>query len=435
MFTRESEGGRHRLAKAPQASALPTAGFLFVLAVLLPWLSWQAGDGTASRSSGLVDLSGIPDSVLQRPAVVAVSVDPAQLEEIFAFPYQRGRNWERVGSVAFLSDGEVQFESVAGIRVHGGGSRQWFPKSLRLFFRPSLQAEPAPGDVLGLDPTAEYRSLVLHNDRRFGFDSASWHYANPLAYEITERLGVPTVKALPATLVVNDDPPLPFVIAESLTMDWLEHRFGHREFLVLETKDVTVLDAIRTQGPLAMLRARFGEPDTWSLEDIASLVDLDNLSRWFLAVLFCGTRDEFQGKMVLDQSRPDGKWFWVAWDMDLSFARKHVGDAPSWRYDTFRYWMESDDGNPDARLFLLRHLFTTSEEFRDAFARLFETARRELVTPEFIEEALSRYERLATMHGVSDLRYQPKVRDFLTNRAAGLEEILRSRDILEDHSQ
>lgn len=399
-----------------------------MIAVVLPALAWLAAGGP-DRYRGEVNLDGIPVSVLRHGTVVVVKVDQNHLEDLYLMPFERGKYWERVGSAAILVDGDLRFESRVGIRIHGGGTRDRFPKSFRLYFRPSLDAEAVPGELVGLDNEVSYRTLVAHRDARFDADSLIWHYLNPLAYDIARRIGVPTVRAMPMTFVINDDPPLPYVLMESLNLDWFEARFGHRDFLIFETKDASQHAAIRQDGPVAMLRARFGEPANWTLENIREVVDLENLSRWFLAVLFCGTRDELQGKMVLDRSLEHARWFWVAWDMDLSFSRKLPQDTPPWEYDTFQFWMEQARIGPDtdARIVILRHLFSSNAEYRSWFARLYATVRDYLVTPDFIEEALSRYEQHAALHGIPDRRYQALVREFLTHRTAALDEILRRR--------
>ena len=55
------------------------------------------------------------------------------------------------------------------------------------------------------------------------------------------------------------------------------------------------------------------------MENAAKRVDVDNLSKWYLSQLFCGSAHIYQGLAFLDISKPDGKWKWINWDMDHSF--------------------------------------------------------------------------------------------------------------------
>jgi hypothetical protein len=52
----------------------------------------------------------------------------------------------------------------------------------------------------------------------------------------------------------------------------------------------------------------------------AEHVNIENLTRWFVAAAFSATRDAYQGPgQFLDTTKPNG-WFWVNWDMDQAFA-------------------------------------------------------------------------------------------------------------------
>ncbi|MGQ0764807.1 MAG: CotH kinase family protein [Gemmatimonadota bacterium] len=380
---------------------------------------------------GLVDLSAVPESVLSRPAVAVLKVEGNGLRELWDNPYERGRHWERIGQVAFLTNGLVQHESAVGVRVHGGGSRQQGMKSLRLYFRTSLEASGVPGTAAGLDSRRVYRNLVLHGDRRAeDGGGTAWHYVNPIAYEFTAALGVPVVKTRPISVVLDNGRPRPYVLTELLDLDWFEARYGHRQFLVFETKDSSEHAAIMESGPLAALEQRFGARDNWTLERISEVVDVDNMSRWFMAVLFCGTRDAAQGKMVLDQSRPDARWFWVAWDMDHSFGRKDIFSPETWAVDHWTTMLErpaADGQYEDARVVLLRHLFATSDSFRESFADLFSHARDSVFSSAAVATVLERYEKEAAIHGVTDTRYQQLIRDFMQRRPAALRELLERR--------
>jgi hypothetical protein len=399
------------------------------VAILPAALATIATAGPGRPRAGLVDLRAIPDSVLRRPAVAVLAVDGDGLAELYDHPFQRGRRWERVGQVAFLTNGAVQFESPVGVRVHGGGSRQQNPKSLRLFFRTALEAVDAPGRRIGFQRDREHQSLVLHSDRRAEAGGMAWHYVNPIAYEFARRLGVMTAETAPISVVINNAPPRPYILTEYLDLDWLEDRFGHRNFSIFDTKDSAVHEAITAEGPLAELTTRFGAQQNWTLENVAQVIDIDSMSRWFLTVLFCGTRDAAQGKLVRDRSRPDAKWFWVAWDLDHSFGRKDVFSAQTWELDHFETMLGRNWTGPyrDARVVLLKHLFGTSDEFRQSFARRFMTARDSLLTPAWIDSTLSRYEGLAAINGVTDTGYQATIREFLAKRPNAV------RDLLNEH--
>lgn len=361
------------------------------------------------------------DSILARPSVAVLEVDPKELGELYENPKSRGRRWERAGTVAFMKGSSVEFASPVGIRIHGDASREAKVKSLRLYFRRSLASRTPTSHDLGLSGNRTFASIVLHGDVRSDWNGVEIHYASPLGYDMARRLGILAAHTSPITLIINDRPPLPYVVTERIDVDFLAARFGHRKFRSFDTKDDKQRKAYEAIGPLAVLQQRFGDQSNWTLERINQVVDVDNLARWFLLMSWCGTRDELQGAIVHDDSRPESPWFWIAWDMDYGFGRKSRSREAPWRVDTFKRLFLNDpnlraDRNEETRIVLLRHLFSTSEPFRQSFARMFVEARDSLLTPRFIEERLAFYEMNAARHGVSDTRYQATIREFLQHR-------------------
>lgn len=389
----------------------------------------ELAKATGTRAdSRYVDLRAVPDSVLRRPHVVVLEVDRNELREIVEHPGQRGRRWERVGRIAFLADGKLTFESPVGVRVHGGSSRYLPVKSLRLFFRPSLGAtHPTSADV-GLEGDATYETLILHGDVRPDSGEREFHYANPVSYAIARRLGISTSATVPASLVINGEAPLPYVTSEQLNRALLRARMRSDSLTIYNLRDARDKERLRAEGPIAELHARFGPDSTWTMEQVGEVVDLDNLTAWFLSVMFCGTRDIAQGTLVHDPTRVGAPWYWVAWDFDMSFGR--LDDPDGGRAEDFHLkWIYAPvrTPDPDARAIILRHLFRSSAEFRERFARRFVYARDSLVTQPFLEQTLSTFEQAATDNGIVDVRYQSVMRTFLMRRPAVLTRQLQER--------
>lgn len=388
----------------------------------------EGGRGRDDSAMRLVDLEAVPDTVLQRSRVVVLELDQRELTEIQRNPARRGRHWERVGNVAFLTDGKVTFESPVGVRVHGGSSRFLPQKSLRLYFRPSLEAVRPTGEQVGLDGDLPYESLVLHGDARPDTGTLQYHYANPIAYAIARRVGLMTAATVPASLVINGGTPRPYVTSEHINPRLVAHRLGHDSITVYNLRDGTDKERLLTEGPIAELTKRHGPSSTWTMEQIGAVVDLDNLASWFLSVMYCGTRDLAQGTLILDHTKAAGKWSWMAWDYDISFGR--LDDPVKGRgEDSWLQWLDERSlaPNADARGVLLHRLLTSSESFRHRFAERFVVVRDSLLTQDFLDRTLTEYERAAEEHGITDVRYQRKTRDFLMQRSAVLTGQLRAR--------
>jgi hypothetical protein len=224
------------------------------------------------------------------------------------------------------------------------------------------------------------------------------------------------------TLILNGATPVPYVLTEYIDTDFLEARYGHREFAAFNTKSRTPPE-IATLNPVAELRARFGGPENWTFERVSEVVDLDNLSRWFVAAIYCGTRDMWQGELVRDLSQPRAKWFWIAWDFDMSFGRPPVvrpypvpQPDPVWLDDQFALHLVGPVLKRDERVAILNHLFNSSDAFRRYFANLFQSLRNDQLTPEFLDELMTKYEEVATTNGVTDTHYQDRIRQWFDHR-------------------
>lgn len=392
-------------------------------AVLLPLalIAWAGAPPESRFSARMVDLTQVSDSVLARPRVAVLEVDTADIQHLLANPGMRGRRWERLGRVAFLADGKVTFESVVGVRIAGRSSRFLPVKSFRLFFRSSAGATRPTAQAVGLDGEVPYESLVLHGDVRPYGQTAGFHYSNSVAYAITRRLGLMTAATVPVTLVINGGKPAPYVTTEHLTAALLQHRLGVDSLVRYDLREVGDRARLSAVGPLAQLRARYGPIEGWTMEQVGTVVDLDNLVRWLLSILFNGTQDTAQGILIQDLGRPTAQWYWIPWDYDVSFGRL---DAPG-ATDIDEYhlrWLKRAEppDEHDARATLLRHLFRTSEPFRQRFQAAFLVARDSLLTPEFIEATVAEFEAAAATHGIADRRYQALIRQFLARRPAVL---------------
>ena len=362
-----------------------------------------------------------------------LEVDPTEFASLLDNSRRKGVVWERPGHASFFANGALMFESPVGVRIHGGLSRHagTSQMSLRLYFTQSRQAWSPPGPLIGFERARLHKTLVLHGDERQHLGTGEWHYVNPIAYDVARRLGVLAPETTPTTLVVNGADPRPYVLTEYLDFDFLESRFGSRDFDLFDTKDVARRPR-PTEGPIAELRIRFGESENWTLDRIGQVVDLDNLSGWFLTALFCGTNDAWQGPLLRNRSRAEAKWFWAAWDLDLSFGRPvpvYEFPDPAWAFDQFLEIFGQDPKRQgrtrDERALLLRHLFSTSPEFRRSFADLFVSVRDHVLTPGFWDETLSKYESAAAINHVADRAYQTKIREYIAHRPAVLTEQIR----------
>lgn len=339
--------------------------------------------------------------------VLSLGLDEADLHDpargILANVLEHGEDWEREGSVSYFDEGRLRFATSVGVRVHGGGSRITSERQgFRLYFRRRYGATQVPPGVL-FEPDAQpIRRLVVHNDVRVDRDGTRWHFANPLGYDIAEAVGAIAPDTRLVRFFLNGEFYGVFVLTERIDERFFEAHWGHGRIRVDQARFDELWDWVQHTRPL-------------TVEAVREQIDLDNLSRWFLAVAFAGTRDAYQGPgQFEDRARDGAPWFWVNWDMDQSFR--------DWDLDSYQYLLERP-GEPrrgrnraEGRSVILTNLIAEDAAFREGYARLVQDALNHQLTPAFLAERLRHYETRGQALGVTETAYLDRLRTFLEKR-------------------
>jgi hypothetical protein len=342
---------------------------------------------------------------------VSLYVDPSDLyskeKGILAHKMEHGREWERPGWISFFENGRVTYSGRMGVRVHGGGSRMSaLPQSFRLFFRNDYGTPELPAGIAfaGAHSHALER-LVIHNDLRIGPGRVRWHFVNPLAYDISQAAGAITPATRPVRFYLNGEFQGVYVLTEHFDRkDHFRTHWGHAVRLDADEFD-ELWQQIRALEPLTM-------------EKVAPLVDLDNLTRWFITVVFCSTRDPYQGPAQFrDPTRSSAQWFFVNWDMDGSFR---AVDA-----DTFEALLEKPGQrrgrrSSEPRPRIMTALLARDPQYQALFKRVWVDIMNHALTPSFLQERYQHYATLARTLGLTgaDLEYLPLLQGFLEARPA-----------------
>ncbi len=359
-----------------------------------------------------------PEEVARGYPLLSVYVEPKDLKDpstgLWPNKLKKGPEWERPATVSYFDGGRLLFASGAGIRVHGDLSRRISPVlSYRLYFRRQYGAEEFKPGLL-FDKTSEpLRHLVLHNDLFWDGQSMYWHFIDPLAYDIAHEIGCITVQTKPVRFFLDGEFQGVYVATEHISTAFFKSHFGHSDFNRSKRAYDELYRQVTSQRPLTMA-------------NVSQVVDLENLTRWYLSVLFCATDDTYQGAQLRDETRAGSRWFWINWDMDHSFL-DFDGRAPvPWEHDTFRLMMERvaerRRGRQDneVRAYILTTLIAEDPDYREYFKKMFVEMMNYRITPAFLDERFNYYARIAHTYGVADTRYLQGLREFLTRRPAVL---------------
>ena len=322
---------------------------------------------------------------------------------ILANKHAHGRAWERPATLTYFDRGQVRFASTAGVRVHGGGSRATSPRQgYRVYLRREYEAVPIPAGLIFAAPHAHpVRVLMVHNDVRER-EGVRWALTNPLAYDIAATVGAITSPSRPVRFFLNGEFQGVFVLYEHFHPNHYFRAHGQRAVRLEGDEFEALAGQIRSLTPITMATA--GE-----------IVDIENLTRWFIAIAFCATRDPFQGpSQFRDASRARAQWFWVNWDMDASF-----GGALN---NPFKELLLPPGGGrrgrraDEIRPYLMTALLAQDPVYREYFKAAWIDAMNFKITPGFLRERFEHYREIARTYGVESVEYQPLLEAFLAQR-------------------
>jgi formylglycine-generating enzyme required for sulfatase activity len=339
--------------------------------------------------------------------VLSLTVEEAGLTDpdtgILANKLEHGVGWEREGSVSYFDDGKLLFASGVGVRIHGGSSRQSAPRpGFRLYFRRKYGPREVPRGVLFGPDAQPLRRIVVHDDMRVDVKKVPWYFVNPLAYDIARAVGAIAPETKPVRFFVNGEYYGPFVLTERFDTRFFAAHWGYDDILLSQEEMNKLWDWVRNTRPLTM-------------SNVAEHVDVENLTRWFLAVAFCATRDAYQGPgQFLDRTKSTGEWFWVNWDMDQSFR--------DWNLDSYQYLLERvaeerRGRNPaEPRSVILSQLIADDPQYREYLKRAVQKALNHQLTEAFLTERFEYYSTTARELQIRRLGYLASLRQFLQRR-------------------
>jgi len=320
-----------------------------------------------------------------------------------------GPDWERLASVSLWEDGELVVGSRAGLRIHGDSTRYAGDPSFRLLFRPSYGATSVSGGRLLGPDAAPAAAVVVHVVRWRG------HYPNIFTFEIARRLGLPSADFRPAVVFLNGESRGIYVLTERVMPDgWGRTYFGDDNFFMYVYKGETKSPS---QAAHAELEEWVRENSPLTMATAAERIDVENLTRHLLTVMFTFTTDWAQGAALLDRNDPAARWFWLHWDMDQSFYKRGPLDIEPWeqpflelitlrasRADLGAYGILTDEVHANRhRQDMRRHIFIQllrDNEYRRYFVRTVTDVLNHQLTPAYLQDLLDRYSDLEESPGV-----------------------------------
>jgi len=384
---------------------------------------------TVNRDAGkqvLPSTSLMPkDEPIQFPTL-SLAIDQFDLKtgpkSLMTHLEKRGRRWERGAFVSYFENGQLRFSSPVGTRIHGGKSRTYLrQKNYRISLRDVYGSKALPVGTVLPEEVGHVTEFIAQADVRHSTSRAGTsHLINPLAYDIVRQIGGYSSRTKPARFYLNGIYQGVYVLTERIDFEYFKKLFGHSDFTFFRERIENKTDALEygnREDFEALRKWAFNEEHDWTIKNVNSKIDLENFTLSMIANLYCANSDAYQAIVAKDHSKAENKWIWVNWDMDHCFIDVYRSRKHAWRHPTFAQLL---GGTTSVRTLVTHRIFSKlihrSPDYRPYFLETLKKVLNEKLTPEYLNERLTHYEKLAADYGIPRQRYKIIVRDFLEHR-------------------
>jgi hypothetical protein len=335
---------------------------------------------------------------------------------------QRGDAWEKPAHFEYFpKNGDPVYKHDIGVRIHGGWSRAFYRKSLRLYARnaygtgntftyPFFGDLPAKGDANR--QVSDFRRLILRNS---GNDYDNTLYRDALMQELAKDLPVATMAYHPVIHFINGEYWGIINMRERYDQYYLESHYA------INADDAAILDAWgnvdqgipedRTQFLEIVDYAQNNDPaNDAHFEWIMERIDMESLASYYAAQIYFYNSDWPQNNMTFWRYREgvyspdapighDGRWRWMLYDTDFGM---NIWSSNQWYDGLARVINEATD--PSSRIFI-RLLRNTA--FKNRFINIVTDQLNSCFSPAFIHQKVDAYNaRLASSRSEHYNRWQ-----------------------------
>lgn len=255
------------------------------------------------------------------PAVSVITDEKNLISKngIFTNYKKRGVDQERPAHITFFDEaGNVKAETDVGIRVHGGNSRRYFLKSLRLYFRGYYGEKSIKYPNFSNQKEINHERLILRNS---GSDWRKAQIRDPFAQRLMEDVSnVQTQGFQPSVVFINGEYWGILNIRQRYDDNFIRNKYGVKKFDLIEenrskhggkTKYVQLLNQI----------TRNNIESNKNYEKILTKIDVENLIDYHILQIFAMNTDQpVKNSAWWKSVELDNKWRWMWFDLDDTFG-------------------------------------------------------------------------------------------------------------------
>jgi hypothetical protein len=284
---------------------------------------------------------------------------------------QREDEWERPASIEFFEDVLI-FQQDIGIRIHGGFSRRFPQKSLRLYARSDYGESRFNYPIFPDFPYGSYNRLILRNS---GNDYGYTMFRDAAAQSLIRHFDVDNQAYRPTVTFINGEYWGIKNLRERYDKYYLERVYGINPDnidLLTGRNSVQEGDNIHYNQMIDfMVSTDLGANTNFS--EVEKMMDINNFIDYYSAQIYFANNDWphsnidfWRFRTDYDQDAPkghDGRWRWLLYDVDRS-----LGYFTDFRFDMIKWLTGPLNGrnNQEWPNIILRNLLD-NENFKKRF--------------------------------------------------------------------
>lgn len=264
--------------------------------------------------------------------------------------FEKGDDWERGIHIEYFNkNGMIGFSQDAGLRIHGGKTRQASQKTLRLYARNEYGEKYFNYKLLPKRNVNKYKRFLLRTT--MGAWGGQTIIKDILAQNISASLNIDHQKFQPVIVYINGEYWGIHTIRDRIDERYIEYTHNVDKDSI-EFKEGWEI----SNGPLAAFIKNNSLEQQGNYEYVKTKIDIDNYIDYTIAELFFANYDWPSNNIKLWRKIPDGKWRWVLYDLDAGFLE--VNDemlVHTTKNDSSVFWPNSPSST-----FLFRNLLKSA---------------------------------------------------------------------------
>lgn len=300
--------------------------------------------------------------------------------------FEKGRDWEKPANVEYFEiNGQLAFSHGAGLRIHGGKTRQAAQKSLRLYARAEYGSSHFNYPLLPNREVDEYKRILLRTSMSSWTGETILH--DVIWQQICKSLNFEYQEFQPVVVYINGEYWGVQTLRDRLDENYIEYLTG------VNNDDVSIVNWSFEPNNFAMNHDLSVDVN---YEQIKELIDIDNYIDYNIAEQFIGNYDWPANNTKLWKEQPNGRWRWMLYDVDGGYR-----DINYNMLDHCTNTANIDWPNPPSSTILFRGLMANDSfrtQFVNRYVELLNTTFHPDTMLEVVDEVVQKYESEIDRH-------------------------------------